>query len=100
MVTLSSVALTGMQASQARLGVSAHNVANAQTPGFRPVQVQASEQAGAAGVAVQAQPGALPGVDLAQELVAQKTATYTFKANVQTLRTADAMLGSLLDHRA
>lgn len=33
-------------------------------------------------------------------MVAQMSATYSFKANLQTLRTADQMLGTLLDVRA
>ncbi len=32
--------------------------------------------------------------------LAQMSATYSFKANLQTLRTADQMLGTLLDVRA
>ena len=35
MNTVSSIALSGLQAAQTRLGSSAHNIANALTPNFR-----------------------------------------------------------------
>jgi flagellar hook-associated protein FlgK len=40
-------------------------------------------------------PGA--GVDLASERVTQRMASIVYKANAQVIRTADQMLGTLLD---
>ena len=40
------------------------------------------------------------GVALEQEAVEQMSATYAFKANLQTIKTQDEMMGSLLDVKA
>ena len=40
------------------------------------------------------------GVALEQEAVEQMSATYAFKANLQTLKTEDRMLGALLNTQA
>jgi len=99
--------LSGMRAAQWRLDTSAHNVANLQTPGFRRQQVAQTAQPGSGGVnalvvrepATQAQ-GA-DGFDrLAEDLVDQRMSLYSFAANLRTVQTQDAVLGSLLDTRA
>lgn len=95
----SATALSGLQAAQTRLHVSAHNVANAQTEGFRPDTVRATPQA-TGGVQTQVEKRPAPGVDLLAERVEQLSATYAFRANLQTLRTTDDTLGSLLDASA
>ena len=94
-----SIAQSGMQAAQLRLNASANNVANAQTEGFRRDQVQQQAQAGD-GVTARVDKVPQPGTDLAQDLVEQNSATYAFKANVQMIRSADDMMGRLLDMRA
>jgi flagellar hook protein FlgE len=94
-----SIAQSGLQAAQARLNVSANNVANAQTEGFRRDQVQAVAQADG-GVRTQVSKMPQSGADLMQDLLDQKSATYAFKANLQTVKTADEMMGRLLDVRA
>jgi len=101
MASLSSIASSGLQAAQLRLDSSAHNVANMNTPGYRRVAVAQEAAPGGAGVraTVQRQPGA-DGVALEDEAVAQISATYAFKANLQTLKAQDAMMGALLDVRA
>ncbi|MNV91859.1 hypothetical protein D3C71_1864010 [compost metagenome] len=48
---------------------------------------------------VQREQGA-KGVALEQEAVEQMSATYAFKANLQTIKTQDEMMGSLLDVKA
>jgi flagellar hook-associated protein FlgK len=97
---LASIASTGLQASQLRVGASAHNVANMNTPGFRRHAVVQEALPGGAGVqaAVHRQPQ--EGVVLEQEAVEQLSATYAFKANLQVLKAEDQMMGSLLDVRA
>ncbi len=88
-----------MQAAQLRLASSAHNVANLQTPGFQRQQVQQQALPPQAGVQAQVRPGS-EGTELNTEAVEQISASYAFKANVLMLRSADAMIGSLLDVRA
>lgn len=98
MNTISSIAVSGVQAASTRLNVSAHNVANANTPDFRKQVVQQSQEA--AGVVTTIGKAEEVGVDLAAELVAQQAASYDFKANLRTLRTQEEMMGSLLDIKA
>ena len=43
---------------------------------------------------------ALPGSDLVQDVVDQKLAELAFKANVQVLKTAGRLTGTLLDEKA
>lgn len=98
MVNLSSIAQSGLQAAQARLNASASNVANLQTPGYKPVTVQAQAQAQQqGGVVVNFSRAATDGVALEEEAVAQIQAKTDFMANIQVLKTADQVMGSLLD---
>lgn len=98
MPSTSSIASSGMQAAQLRLSASANNVANANTRNFRADKVAQEAQADRAGVkaTVQREQEA-KGVALEKERVDQMAATYSFKANVQAFKTADQMMGSLLD---
>ena len=75
MASFVSIAFSGLQAAQLRLDSAAHNVANMNTSGFKRQTVT-------------------------QEAVEQMSATYAFKANLQTIKTQDAMMGALLDIRA
>lgn len=95
----SSIGLSGLKAAQARLDVASHNIANAQTPGFtRQTVTQAAQHSG--GVKAEVTQAAVPGADLATDLVGQISASYAFKANLKTIETAQQMTGSLLDLRA
>ncbi len=100
MASLSSIASSGLQAAQLRLDVSAHNVANMNTPGFRRQAVTQEAVPESAGVRASVQSEGQEGVALEQEVVEQMSATYAFKANLQTIKTQDAMMGSLLDIKA
>lgn len=99
MPALPSIARSGLQAAQARLGAAAHNIANMQTEGFKreTVSAQAAPQGG---VVVSISQAAQAGSDLTQDVVDQMSAQNAFLANVQVLKTADQMVGSLLDARA
>lgn len=99
MFALPTIAQSGLQAAQARLGAAAHNVANAQTQGFKreTVALQASPQGG---VMVSISQAAQAGSDLTQDVVDQMSAKKAFIANVQVLKTADTLLGSLLNVKA
>lgn len=99
MTALSSIASSGLQAAQLRLGTSAHNVANQQTTPFQRQSVAQQAQPGG-GVSASVQTARSSGPNLEADMVEQMSATYSFKANLQTLRTADHMLGTLLDVRA
>ncbi len=95
--SLLTTALSGLQAAQTQLQSSAHNVANAQTEGFRR-QVARPQAQGA--VAARAETLPEPGSDLAADLVEQKMASYAFQANLKVIRTADTLIGRLLDTQA
>jgi len=99
MNNLGAIALSGLQAAKTRLNVSANNVANAQTEGFRPSTVQTRAQTGG-GVQTTVQTADTPQVDWVAERVEQISATYAFKANLQSLRVDDDTLGRLLNARA
>lgn len=101
MSSISSIASSGMQAAQLRLDASANNVANANTRNFRAERVTQEARADRSGVQATVQRDQeAKGVALEKEMVDQMEATYSFKANLQSLRTQDAMMGSLVDERA
>jgi flagellar hook-associated protein FlgK len=99
MNALSSIALSGLHAAQTRIGSSAHNIANAVTPGFRR-QVVAQQTVPNGGVATTTARAPEAGDALAEDLVALKLAQHLFTANLKVLRTQDQMLGTLLDETA
>lgn len=98
--------LSGMRAAQLRLDTSAHNVANAQTPGFQRQAVTQTAQPGLGGVDAQlGQAAADPSASgdfshLADDMVEQRMSVYSFAANLRTIETQVRMLGTLLDTRA
>jgi flagellar hook protein FlgE len=99
MNSVPSIALSGLAAATLRLDVSAHNIANDQTPGYRRQFVLQDSQPGG-GVVSSVGRAVDPGTNLAQDLVEQMVASYEFKANLRVVRTHDNMLGSLLDLHA
>lgn len=99
MNTITSSAVSGAQAASTRLNVASHNVANAHTPDFRRQVVHQQSQE-TAGVVTSVSKADEIGVDLAAELVEEKSASYTYKANLRTIQTQDQMVGSLLDLKA
>ena len=99
MSSISAIAHSGLQAAQNRLGASAHNIANLNTPGFQRLRTEQAAVASPGGVMATAQREP-QGAALEQEVVEQMSATYAFKANLQVLKAEDRMMGSLLDVRA
>ena len=133
MSSISTIALSGLNAAASRLQVSASNVANSQTTGALPnadgtVPAGAPQaysplalvQTATAGGGVQTsittvsppttavydpqasfanQDGlvAAPNVDLAQEMIGQLLASYSFTANATVMRANDRMSKTLLD---
>lgn len=91
------VALSGMQVASTRVAVSAHNVANLLTDGFRPQRVvQTSQASGGAQAAVATAPAPAP-VELDREIVGQIEAEAQFKASARVLEVGLSLRGSLLD---
>ena len=101
MASISSIGSSGLQAAQLRLDASANNVANMNTLGYRRevvAQEEAAERAGGRATLQREQDA--KGGALEQEAVEQMSATYAFKAKLQTIKTQDEMMGSLLDVKA
>jgi len=99
MNSISSIALSGMNAAQFRLDAAANNIANAQTPGYRR-QLAATEALPGGGVTSSLQQAGSAGENLAEDIVQTMIAAYTFKANLRTLQTETSLIGSLLDTKA
>jgi len=95
MTSLSSISLSGMQAAQAALDVSAHNIANLATPAFRRQLAGSDSLAGGGAVATlgrASQPGNAVEADMVDQLVAKNG----FLANLAVFKAGDQMMGSLL----
>ncbi|WP_028586857.1 flagellar basal body rod C-terminal domain-containing protein [Desulfocurvus vexinensis] len=108
-------AASAMMAFSTAQAVSAHNVANMNTEGFDPSRVTLEDRPDQGGVAVQEirqldvqgpmVPSAVPGVgyaegsgtDLAREMVLTMANERAVEASAAVVRTADDMLGTLLD---
>ena len=99
MNSISSIALSGLQAAQLRVSSAGHNIANAMTPGFRR-QVVAQQSVQGGGVATTIERSPVEGDALAKDLVTLKMSEHLFAANLKVLRTQDRMLGTLLDETA
>ncbi len=98
-----SIALSGMNVAATRLNVSAHNIANVQTPEFKRQQVlQTTSPEGGVSATLDSSgnAGYAPMASLAEDLVQQMQAAYEFKANLGVVKTQYEMLGQLLDLRA
>ena len=110
------VAASGLAANSAKAAVSAHNIANINTDGYKKSRaVMESDAAGqpevrvsesnTAGPVVQ-NPEGLPGregtrelsnVDPAEEFVQMSIAGYGYRANTSIVRVQDEMVGTILD---
>jgi flagellar hook protein FlgE len=99
MNSISSIALSGMNAAQTRLGASANNVANLATEGFKRQDTVQTAQAGG-GVSTSVRESPQVGNALEQDVVSQLQAKNSFIANLAVFKTTDKMAGALLDTRA
>lgn len=99
MSSVSAVSLSGMNAAQTALGVSAHNVANLGTAGFRRQTVTQTAQA-SGGVETSVSQVNEPGNALETDMVDQLQAKHAFAANLAVFKTSDKMMGALLNIRA
>lgn len=99
MASLASIALSGMNAAQTQLQVSANNVANLATPGYRREDVMQTPQAGG-GVQTRTVQAAVAGSSLETDVVAQLQARNSFLANLAVFKTSNRLAGALLDEKA
>lgn len=100
MSSLASIGSSGLQAAQMRLGAAANNVANANTPNYRRTTVQQEAAPGNAGVRARTERESNSKVALEKEAVEQISATYSFAANLLSVKTESHLMGTLLDERA
>ncbi len=98
MSSTAAIAASGMGAALSTLRSAAHNVANANTAGFRRETVHQRTAVGG-GVAVDVRPAGQAGHALERDVVAQRLAMNAFLANLAVFRASDAMAGSLLSLR-
>lgn len=108
-----NAALSALGAYEKKLNVTANNIANVNTDGFKKSRALLQE-GDPSGVVVSIRRVNTPGspilppdgtgetressnVDLAEEIVDLHTTKYGFQANLKTLKTEDEMLGSLFD---
>ena len=107
-------AISALSAFQKKMDVTADNVANVNTDGFKKSRVNLQE-GNNGGVTASVQQINTPGiiretirndgledvessnVDLAEELPGMIPTKAAYSANIKTIKTQDAMLGSLLD---
>ncbi|MDR2579465.1 MAG: flagellar basal body protein [Fibromonadaceae bacterium] len=93
--------VSALKASSLRMDISAHNVANVNTPGFsqsRPIQT--SQNPGVEISAIQKiKPGSpdLSATDLAEERLEQIKSEKDFAANASVIKTQDKMLGEVVN---
>lgn len=99
MNSLSSIALSGMNAAQTSLNASAHNVANLATEGFKRQEAVQTEQPGG-GVTTEVRQAEVVGNALETDVVTQLQAKHSFIANLAVFKTSNQMAGALLDTKA
>ena len=101
MTSIASIALSGMNAAQTALDVSASNVANAGTPGYRRREVvNAQASGGGVNATVQLATGAPSNGDGGPQIadvVSQLQAKNAFLANLAVFKTSNKIAGALLD---
>lgn len=99
MNSLSSIALSGMNAAQTKLDTTAHNVANLATEGFKRQETVQTEQSGG-GVTASVRRAETAGNALETDVVSQLQAKHSFMANLAVFKTSNKMAGALLDTKA
>jgi flagellar basal-body rod protein FlgC len=104
-----SIAASGLNAAQTQLAVTANNVANVNTPGYQAQRVDLVDLSpngvGVGGITTDSSPvpadanGKPTGsnVDLAGQSVDLMREKTLYTANAAVIKTADQMLGTLLD---
>ena len=96
MTRTASIALSGLQAASRQMQVSAHNIANQGTDGFRRQRLQQTAAEGG-GVTTSLARAEEPGDDLVTDLVGMLQAKNAWMANLKVFKAQDETTGSLLD---
>ena len=96
MTSISSIALSGMNAARSSLNASAHNIANLNTSGYRRQEMVQSPQDGG-GVSTALTTASVEGSSLETDMVSQLQAKNSFLANLAVFKTSDKVAGALLD---
>lgn len=110
-----NTSISGLQSAQRVQEITAHNVANMQTPGFRALRADIVENANGGSRVASVRPTTTPGsplldpipgsptvgsnVDLTSELTQQLLSLRAFQANAALVRSQDELLLELLDIR-
>ena len=89
-----------MQAAQTQLQASAHNLANSNTKGFHREEVQQEAKAGLGGLESRVERAADQGSNVEKDVIDQLGAKNSFLANLAVFKSADKMLGTLVDSKA
>ncbi|MBI3730940.1 MAG: hypothetical protein HY254_21730 [Burkholderiales bacterium] len=98
--------MSGLKAYTRALDGSGHNVANASTSGFVPQQVSFQEQPAGGVIANISREGSslasqeLSGTDLTSEIVQSIQFKTGFDLSAKIIKTADELLGTLIDIKA
>jgi len=102
----SAVSLSGLSAAATGLGVTANNVANANSSGYKAQRLDL-EELKEGGVqesqVVESKEATVPGgsnVDYATEMTNLMTQSGAYSANLQVLKTQDQMLGQFMDMKS
>ena len=93
---MSIAPISAIRAGSIRMAVASHNIANINTAQARAQRVRVTEQAHLGGVSAQVETGS-QGPNLIDATIEQISAGNYIKANVQTLRIQNEMVGSLID---
>lgn len=99
MSSISSTALSGMNAARVSLQATSHNIANLGTDGFRRQWVS-RETMPSSGVSTSLSQSGAAGPALEADLVGLLQARHDFLANLAVFRTGNQLIGSLLDTSA
>jgi flagellar basal body rod protein FlgC len=99
MKSITAIASSGMNAALLTMSASANNIANAVVPVYRRQQVIQEAQPGG-GVSASVTQAEVSGSDLATDIVQQRVALYSFKANLRSVQIEKEMLGTLFDEKA
>jgi flagellar hook-associated protein FlgK len=98
MSSINTIALSGMNAAQTALDASASNVANANTPGYKRLEVVNSPQSGG-GVTATVRVSNQESASQEADAVSQLQAKNAFIANLAVFKTSNKLAGALLDKK-
>ena len=93
---MSIAPISAIRAGYVRMAAAAHNIANISTAQAHAQRVRVTEQANLAGVSARVETGS-EAPNLIDATVEQMSAKNYVRANIQTLKVQNEMIGSLID---